>query len=174
MIIQEATTRDFAEVMYFYKLMCEELGNKAFLHNGNKGGFPSVAMVNSAIANGNLYIGKEDNKIIAAFILTHDAAPAYNDVNWRVNAAKNEVSILHALRVLPEYSGRGYAKQILAFVIDVAKNKGQKAIRLDCLDENAVPQKMYLAYGFVYIDTVEIFYEDIGEPRNFLLYEYGL
>ena len=33
----------------------------------------------------------------------------------------------------------------------------------------AILEKMYASYGFQYIDTVEIFYEDIGEPMHFRL-----
>ena len=32
-----------------------------------------------------------------------------------------------------------------------------------------IHEKMYASYGFQYIDTVEIFYEDIGEPMLFRL-----
>ena len=159
------------EVMSFYGVMCEELGKKEFLHDGNKGGFPSADMVLDAIELQGLYVGVENGKIIAAYILNHDAAPAYGTVTWQIDAPKEQVSVLHALRVSPEYSGRGYAKELVKHSIEVARNKAQKAIRLDCLDENIVPQNMYLALGFQYVETVEIFYEDIGEPRAFRLFE---
>ena len=55
--------------------------------------------------------------------------------------------------------------------IETATRRGKKAIRLDCLDENEAPQKMYLSLGFRYIGTVPILYEDIGESRDFRLYE---
>ena len=32
-----------------------------------------------------------------------------------------------------------------------------------------ISEMMYASYGFQYIDTVEIFYEDIGEPMRFRL-----
>ena len=48
---------------------------------------------------------------------------------------------------------------------------GQKAIRLDCIEGNEIPQKMYRSFGFQYRDTVEITYADIGVPRKFLVYE---
>ena len=55
--------------------------------------------------------------------------------------------------------------------IKTAKQRGILSIRLDCIEGNDVPQKMYMSYGFQYIDTVDITYEDIGVPRKFLLYE---
>lgn len=40
-----------------------------------------------------------------------------------------------------------------------------------CIEGNSIPHQMYRSRGFQYIDTVEIFYVDIGEPRKFLLFE---
>ena len=82
--------------------------------------------------------------------------------------------ILHALRVLPEYGGRGYSKQLVRHAIQTAAERGQKAIRLDCIEGNDIPQKMYQSFGFRYVDTVSITYEDIGVPREFLVYELEL
>ena len=42
---------------------------------------------------------------------------------------------------------------------------------LDTLDENTIAQKLYLSMGFSFIDTVEIKYKDIGEPRTLYCYE---
>ncbi len=92
-------------------------------------------------------------------------------VHWQINAAKNEVVIMHALRVLPDYGGRGYSKQLVEHAIQTARSRGWKAIRLDCLKGNDIPVKMYQSYGFKYVDTVDITYVDIGIPMPFHLYE---
>ena len=78
---------------------------------------------------------------------------------------------MHALRVLPDYGGRGYSKQLVEHAIRTARNRGWKAIRLDCLKGNDIPVKMYQSYGFKYVDTVDITYVDIGIPMPFHLYE---
>ena len=41
MDIQEAKNEELQEIMSFYNMMCEELGKKDFLPEGDKGGFPS-------------------------------------------------------------------------------------------------------------------------------------
>ena len=79
--------------------------------------------------------------------------------------------ILHALRVLPDYGGRGFSKQLVEHAIRTAKNWSQKAIRLDCIVGNDIPVKVYQSFGFQYVDTVEITYADIGAPMQFRLYE---
>lgn len=154
--------------------MCEVLGEKDFLPEGDKGGFPSDEMVKNAIAEKDQFIGIEDGQIVAAYIMNHDCDEAYHTVRWLTDAEDKEMVVLHALRVLPEYGGRGYSKQLVQHAIDTARERGLKSIRLDCIEGNDIPQKMYMSFGFAYVDTVEITYVDIGTPRKFLLYEFVL
>ena len=154
--------------------MCEVLGEKDFLPEGDKGGFPSDEMVKNAIAEKDQFIGIADGQIVAAYIMNHDCDEAYHTVRWLTDAEDKEMVVLHALRVLPEYGGRGYSKQLVQHAIDTARERGLKSIRLDCIEGNDIPQKMYMSFGFAYVDTVEITYVDIGIPRKFLLYEFAL
>ena len=154
--------------------MCEVLGEKDFLPEGDKGGFPSDEMVKNAITEKDQFIGIEDGQIVAAYIMNHDCDEAYHTVRWLTDAEDKEMVVLHALRVLPEYGGRGYSKQLVQHAIDTARERGLKSIRLDCIEGNDIPQKMYMSFGFAYVDTVEITYVDIGIPRKFLLYEFVL
>lgn len=171
MNIREAQESELQEILLFYSKMCEELGKKEFLPGGNKGGFPPQEMVITAIKKHQLYIGEEDDIIMAAYIMNNEADPVYDAVNWHTDASKGEVSVLHALRVHPLYNGKGYASRLVEHSIEIARKRGQKAIRLDCIEGNTIPHKIYRSHGFEYIDTVEICYEDIGVPRNFLLFE---
>lgn len=101
MVIREAKRIELSEIMAFYDLMCEALGKMDYLPEGNKGGFPPPDMVTSAIADGQLYIGEEDHTVMVAYILNHSADPAYDTVSWQIDAPREQVSILHALRVHP-------------------------------------------------------------------------
>ena len=174
MIIREAKIEELDKVMDFYEMMCRELASKDFLKKEYKGGFPPPEMVTEAIKHKELLIGEENGAIIAACIMNHESDPAYDAAPWRTDADKEHAVVLHALRVSPQYGGRGYAGKMLEHVAETARARGQRAIRLDCIEGNSVPHKMYLSHCFKYIGTVEMFYEDIGEPRNFLLFERAL
>ena len=171
MKIVQARKNDLKEIMSFYNTMCQVLDGKDFLPCGNKGGFPPQEMVERAIDRGFQFIGIEDEKIVAAYIIDHECDSAYRAVRWQIEAAENEVSVLHALRVLPNYGGRGYSKQLVRHAVQTARSRGQKAIRLDCIEGNDVPVKVYQSFGFSYVDTVRITYADIGIPMLFRLYE---
>ena len=121
MKLEQATMDRFAEILSFYDLMCRVLAEKDFLPNGDQGGFPSPDMVKGAIASGPQFIGIEGGKIVAAYIMNHDCDDAYHTVQWQIDAAPDEVVILHALRVLPDYGGRGFSKQLVEHAIRTAQ-----------------------------------------------------
>lgn len=128
-------------------------------------------MIKDSINQHNQFIGIENNQIVAAYIMNHECDEAYRSVRWSVEVKDSEIMVIHALLVLPEYGGRGYSKQLVQHAINTARKNKQKVIRLDCIEGNEIPQKMYVSFGFKYINTVEITYVDISVPKKFLLYE---
>ena len=173
MQIRPACPDDFDELNYFYIRMNEVINVRNNDYNPDNAVFPSADMIRAAISNGGQFVGIEDGIIAVACIVCHDSEPAYSGVDWKVHAGKDEFWILHALRVAPEYEGRGFAKQMLRYLIDLGPKRGQKAIRLDVLEGYAV-ERLYYPFGFVYIATVEMLYEDIGYPKRFRLFEKDL
>ena len=159
MIIRYAEEKNFIELRQFYDGMCKVLSEKDFLPEGDKGGFPPDEMIKDAIKERNQFIGIEDGRIVAAYIMNHDRDEAYHAVKWLIDANDNETVVLHALRVLPEYGGRGYSKQLVQHAIDTARERNLKSIRLDCIEGNDIPQKMYMSFGFKYVDTVATVYK---------------
>lgn len=109
MIIREAKMEKLGEIMPFYEMMCCEFDDAAFLPNGHKGGFPLLEMATDSTKNSCLYVGKENGEIAAAYIMNNECGPAYDAVPWKVEADKEHASVLHALRVVSKYGGRGYS-----------------------------------------------------------------
>ena len=138
MIIRYAEEKNFIELRQFYDGMCKALSEKDFLPEGDKGGFPPDEMIKDAIKERNQFIGIEDGRIVAAYIMNHDRDEAYHAVKWLIDANDNETVVLHALRVLPEYGGRGYSKQLVQHAIDTARERNLKSIRLDCIEGNVL------------------------------------
>ncbi|MBQ4016799.1 MAG: GNAT family N-acetyltransferase, partial [Oscillospiraceae bacterium] len=90
-----------------------------------------------------------------------------------VRAEETEVTVIHALAVRPTCWRKGYAKQLVRFAIDYARDHHQKVIRLDVLKGNRNAGKLYTGMGFRYLHTLPMFYEDTGWA-DFDLYEYPL
>lgn len=174
MEIREAEKADFGELMEFYDYMCTVLGEKDFMPDGNKGGFPSADMVEKAILEHNQFIGVKDGKIMAAYISDQNSDETYLTAPWKSDALKGEYVVLHAMRVSPEYGRRGHGKMLTEHAIEEARKSNYKAVRLDVLEGNTIPERLFTGCGFEYVDTVEIRYKDIGKRMRFNLMELAL
>ena len=97
-------------------------------------------------------------QIIAAMIINYESNEGYNNFNWPTRASDNEVMGIHALGVHPRYSGHSYAKKLVRFAIEYAKQNHQKAIRLDFLKGNIPDERLYSSMGFKYLHTLQMYY----------------
>lgn len=170
MKIREAQIEDFGELRAFYVRLNEVINIRNNNLNPDNPAYPSDELIRNAISKGEQLVGMEDGRIVAACIVNNECQKAYLGAKWKVSAGEDEFWVLHALRIAPEYEGRGFAKQMLSFIIDRAKERGIKAIRLDILEDYPV-QRLYYQFGFEYVETVELLYEDIGYPKRFKLLE---
>lgn len=170
MTVRKAQIDELDGLMMFFTRMNEVINVRNNDYDPDNEVYPPYDTVLSAIENGELTVGTEDGVLCAACIVNHDCPEEYLGVKWQVEAAEDEFSVLHALRVAPEYEGRGFARQMISHVVSAAAESGQKAMRLDVLEGYSVEQ-MYLRMGFKYVDTVELYYADIGYPKRFRLLE---
>ena len=135
--------------------------------------YPSPAFLLDSIRNGELVIGSEGEKIIAAMVLNHQYNEEYNRFAWPTEAEDAEITVIHALGVHPAHTGKGHARQLVQYAIDSARENRQKVIRLDVLKGNVSADKLYSGMGFQNLHTLPMYYEDTGW-REFDLYEYRL
>ena len=171
--IQAAKEAQFHEVRSFYHKLIDMMEGAEYHPQGEKGLYPTDEYLLSAIRRGTLYLGRLDGEPTAAMVVNSDCNEGYRQVNWRVQAADSEVSVIHILGVLPSHSGKGLAKSLVRHTFALARQKGHKAVRLDVLKGNLPAEKLYTGLGFQYITSVPMFYEDTGWT-DFLLYEYPL
>ena len=57
--------------------------------------------------------------------------------------------------------------------LDMARENGRAAVRLDVLEDNLPAKRLYEGMGFRYTGHVKLFYEDTG-ITDFLLYEFAI
>ena len=70
-------------------------------------------------------------------------------------------------------SGKGYAKELVRYALNLGRETGMKAVRLDVLEGNVPAERLYSGLGFSCVGMVPMFYEDTGW-KNFKAYEYVL
>ena len=79
----------------------------------------------------------------AALVLNAEADPGYGQARWQVDAAPDEVLVVHVLATLPEFHGCGFARQLLEGAIAAAREAGARALRLDTFTDNVRAQRLY-------------------------------
>lgn len=173
MEIKRAKVDLFSAVRAFYDAVIDGIGSTGDSVGWKKDSYPTSVFLEDSMQKGDLYIAEENEMIIGAMVLNHQASDEYKKVRWSVSAEDSEVTVIHALAVHPSYLGKGYAKQLVRFAIDCARRDGQKAIRIDVLPRNRRAKALYTGMGFQYLHTLPMFYDDVGWT-DFELYEYPL
>lgn len=173
MIIKKTNPEQYPMVRAFYHSLIDGIVDFPYNAGWKKDIYPSPDYLIKTISNGELYIAIENDEIIAAMILNHECNEGYNEFQWPTDAEESEITVIHALGVHPSQMGKGYAKKMVKFVIETAKNNNQKVIRLDVLKGNVPAEKLYMGLGFEYLHTLSMFYEDTGWT-DYELYEYRL
>lgn len=173
MNIVKANKNQYDAVRSFYHSLIDGMQESPYDIGWEKDVYPTPEFLQESIANGELYIGIEHDIIVAAMVLNHQCNDGYKKFHWRTEAAKDEITVIHALGVHPAYSGKGHAKAMVKKAFEIASDNHQKVLRLDVLCGNVPAEKLYTQMGFQYMDTLQMYYEDTGWT-DYELYEYVL
>ena len=114
------------------------------------------------IEEGNLYLYREENVILGAMAVTMYQEEDYHAIEWSKQVADNEVAVIHILAVSPDCQGKGIGSEMVREAINLAKEKGMQAIRLDALASNTPAHRMYGRLGFEYRGKQHLYAENTG------------
>ena len=110
------------------------------------GNYPIRSIVKNDIEKQDLSVLKQGDEVIGAITLNEEQEPEYNTINWRFDDSK--VLVIHRLVVHPKHQRKGYAKTLMDFVEDYAKNNGYTSIRLDAYTQNQRVIHFYKTRGY--------------------------
>lgn len=171
MEIFNARPDDYQKIRSFYHSLIDSFQHTAYHPGWKKDIYPDPDELLKEIWNGCLYYGREGEEIVSAMVLNHNFQDdAYAKANWKISASHDEVLVIHMLGVRAENQRTGLAGEMVRFAIDLAETTGMKAIRLDVLKGNLPAEMLYQTLGFSYINTLPMFYADVGW-MEFLLFE---
>ena len=172
-LIRKATIEEVERVVNYYHNVIDAMEGSMYNPCWKKNIYPSDDYIKKAIENQNMFIGFDKGRIAVALMLDNNANPGYVDVDWQREYPQHQISVVHIFGVHPYFTGKGYAKQMLAHALDYAREHGQTAVRLDVLSGGVPAKKLYEKMGFKEVVTIDMFYEDTGWTK-FDLYEYLL
>lgn len=162
MNLQKATPDDFAAIIDFYDDVIEHTPCVTKYARWQKGKHPTADGIKAYIEEGSMYLYKEGGLIAGAMAVTMYQGADYHSIEWSTQVADNEVAVIHILAVRPGKQGTGIGSGMVLEAIDLAKEKGMKAIRLDALASNTPAHKIYERLGFVYKGKQHLYAENTG------------
>ena len=171
MQIRQAERTEFEAVRRFYHAVIDAMEGAEYKPAWQKDVYPDPAFLRASVENGELWLGEIDGRTVAAMVLNHDCNEGYAEVSWPHEALPEEILLIHALCVYPDFGGRGLGGELVRFAQELARKDGMKLMRLDVLKGNLPAEKLYPACGFRLVDTVTLFYEDTGWTE-FEMFEY--
>ena len=75
--------------------------------------------------------------------LNGEQLPEYADIPWQYAAEDDEVGVIHTLVIHPAWSGKGKARELVAFCEEHCRKQGKRVIRLDTYVNNHPANTMY-------------------------------
>ena len=173
MKIFTAKEYEYKKVIDFYHDLITEM--QVYPHHPTWiiGTYPDDDYLKQLTVNGQVYLGLENDRTVAAMVLNNLPNDGYGTVSWQVPASDAEATIIHLLGVLPEYWGKGFGTELLCFAEHLVRAKDQKALRLDVMEENLPARRLYEQNGFKEIDTIKMYYDSTGWA-GFTMYEKDL
>lgn len=172
-MIRKAMPYEYERVHAFYWQLIDDMQNAEYHPKWQKGIYPTDEDIREAIEQSEMYIYLDENDVVlSAMRVNHSVTEGYDQVEWSIEAEAEEITVIHMLGVGVATQGKGVAKEMVNFVIDMARRDGQKCIRLDVLEGNVPAFRLYESVGFKPAGSVQLFYEDTG-LTDFVLYEYN-
>lgn len=164
--ICQASAQDFEAIVQFYRDVCAEMEGVVHSAQWSFGLYPTLADLQSHLRQGNFWLGKQEDTIVAALALTFEPVDGYEACDWYVQTGK--IGILHLFAVKSSHRGMHLGRWFLQSVIDAS---GIDALHLDCIMENDTAISMYRAFGMLDHGPVPIYYPDTGW-QNYRLFEW--
>ena len=121
-----------------------------------KGVYPIRQNAIDGVKNHNLYVAKNDGKIIGSIILSNEPEPEYYNAKWGFESDYSDVFVIRTFAVHPEFMKFGVGKALMEFADEYSVKSQVKSIRLDVYEGNIPAIKLYEKCGFKYIDTVDL------------------
>jgi ribosomal protein S18 acetylase RimI-like enzyme len=143
-MIKKASLKDLSEIKILTEACAEALQQQNIFQWNEH--YPSLEKLQNDIQQDELYVYEIETRIIAIMVLTQKMDPVYQDIKWFTETGKN--LYIHRLATHPNFWGKGYAREMMDFAEEFAKNRGFISIRLDTFSKNLRNQKFYQNRGY--------------------------
>ena len=173
MQITLCTEKDIDAVAEFYDKVTDYLAKTVNYPKWTPGVYPGKESTAEAIASREQYMCTENGRVVGAFIFNTDPKGAYEKGDWSREVKEGDYTVIHTLASDHELYGKGIGGLMVEKCIEMSRDCGFKAIRLDAVPGNFPAIKLYEKHGFTFAGEKDLERNIEGIP-TFKLYEYNL
>jgi ribosomal protein S18 acetylase RimI-like enzyme len=153
---------EYDSIIAFYDDATERTPDMTVYARWSKRKHPTLEGIKAYIEEGSMYLYKEQSVIVGAMSVTMYQGEDYHAIEWSQQVSDDKVAVLHILAINPDYQKKGIGSEMVRKAINLAKEKGMQAIRLDALASNTPAHKMYERLGFEYRGKQHLYAENTG------------
>lgn len=130
--ITEAKPEELNEIHQMYRNAKVALEHKGIYQWTDS--YPNRQIIEHDIKKGILFVLKNNDIIIGAINISEEQEVEYQTIKWQFDA--NKVLVIHRLVVEPEQQRKGYARKLMDFAEQFARQESYTSIRLDAYSDN--------------------------------------
>ena len=108
--------------------------------------YPNTTAFENDLERGELYVLLVNRIIIGCITISTFKDKEYDAINWLTKDGLN--FYIHRLAIHPNSQHKGFAKQLMDFAEDFAREQSGLSVRLDTFSKNNRNQKFYEARGY--------------------------
>lgn len=143
-MIQSAKISEIPDILKLTKA-CAAAMEKKGIYQWNKH-YPNGPIFENDVRRKELFVLKTNGSLVGTVVISTLMDAEYMPVQW-LTPNRNNVYI-HRLAVSPELQQKGYARQLMDFAENRARENGNVSIRLDTFSQNPRNQRFYETRGY--------------------------
>lgn len=164
-MIRVADEKDLEDIMMCIYDAREFLHNNGLTQWNGPLGYPNKEVVLNDIANKNAYVILDDNNVISGFAVYAGVEPEYNNPSAKWQISTDKYMTIHRIATRSFARGKGFAKKLMIYAEEVAKERGLEAIRIDTHPKNRIVQNMVSELGYKYCGDIIYSYIPVEPTR---------
>ncbi len=152
-----AKPTDLIEILYLLKVCVLDMNKKGLKHWNST--YPDPGQIQLDLKSACIYLVK-DRGVCKGMVTLNDIEPTdYKQINF--SSGKKRPLYLQNMVVHPKWQGQGIAKRMVEFAMNLAKEKGFDAIRLDVFRPSEKARQLYEKQSFKEIGSFNSAYQKI-------------
>lgn len=143
-MIRRAKILEIPEIVAITKACSKHMTEKGIFQWNQH--YPSKQIFEKDIERSELYVLEKAGQIIGTIVISIYMDDVYAQIDWLTPDKEN--IYIHRLAVHPDFQGKGFARKLMDFAEDYAREKGCLSVRLDTFSKNKRNQMFYAARGY--------------------------